>query len=474
MKLSVFILLFSFLFSACEQKQVNPPASIGAAPSARQLAWHQLEYYAFVHFNMNTFTNEEWGHGTEKPDNFNPTNLDCEQWARVCKQAGMKGIILTVKHHDGFCLFPSKYTEHSVKNSKWKEGKGDVVRELSDACKKHGLKLGVYLSPWDRNHPTYGTPEYNEVFKNTLKEVLTNYGDIFEVWFDGANGEGPNGKKQEYDWKEFVDVVRTHQPNACIFSDGGPDVRWVGNEKGYANPTNWGTLNGDKVYPGYPNYKELTSGHEDGTHWIPAECDVSIRPGWYYHKEQDSLVKTLPQLTEIYFNSVGRNGNLLLNLPVDRRGIVHENDSAALMNLRKYLDESFATNLAKGKKVSVDTYRGNSDSFSGSNITDGNQETYWATDDGVLKGSFEIDLGAEQPINTVVLQEYIALGQRIKSFSIEVWKDNQWKTVAQETTIGNKRIVKFESVTTSKIRLHVLESKACPTISNVEVYQVLP
>lgn len=384
----------------------------------------------------------------------------------------MKGIILTVKHHDGFCLFPSKYTEHSVKNSTWKDGKGDVVRELSDACKKHGLKMGVYLSPWDRNHPTYGTPEYNEVFKNTLKEVLTNYGEMFEVWFDGANGEGPNGKKQEYDWKGFVEIVRTHQPNACIFSDGGPDVRWVGNENGYANPTNWGTLNGDKVYPGYPEYKELTSGHEDGTHWIPAECDVSIRPGWYYHADQDSKVKTLDQLTEIYFNSVGRNGNLLLNLPVDRRGLVHENDSTALMNLRSYLDDAFANNLAKNKPVTASVVRGNDENFEGSKATDDSKQTYWATDDALTTGSLEIDLQGDTEINTVVLQEFIALGQRIKSFSVQVLKNNEWQEVAKETTVGNKRIVKFATVKTPKIKVTILEAKACPLVSNIEVYKV--
>ncbi|MCU0390598.1 MAG: alpha-L-fucosidase [Thermoflexibacter sp.] len=468
----LYILLVGYLLSACEPKISTPPAPFGAIPSARQLAWHALEYYAFVHFNMNTFTNEEWGHGTEKPSTFNPTLLDCEQWARVCKQAGMKGIILTVKHHDGFCLFPSQYTEHSVKNSTWREGKGDVVRDLSQACQKHGLKMGVYLSPWDRNHPTYGTPEYNEIFKNTLKEVLTSYGDIFEVWFDGANGEGPNGKKQEYDWKGFVEVVRTHQPNACIFSDGGPDIRWVGNENGFANPTNWGTLNGDKVFPGYPQYKELTSGHEDGTHWIPAECDVSIRPGWYYHATQDDSVKSLTKLVKIYLNSVGRNANLLLNLPVDRRGLVHENDSIALIKLRQYLDESFQTNLAQNSPVEASSYRGESEQFAGKNLTDSKKDTYWATDDEQTTGSLIVDLQKEASINTIVLQEYIALGQRIQSFSIQIWQNGQWTEVAKETTIGNKRIVQFTTVLTSKFKINILTSKACPTLSNVEAYNV--
>ncbi|MFH1943331.1 MAG: alpha-L-fucosidase, partial [bacterium] len=266
----------------CRLSTTSPPHPYGPIPSPCQLTWHELEYCAFIHFNMNTFTDREWGDGTEDPEQFKPTELDCRQWARVCKEAGMKGIILTAKHHDGFCLWPSKFTEHTVKNSPWREGKGDVLRELSEACREFGLKFGVYLSPWDRREPSYGdSPRYNQHFKNQLTEVLTQYGDIFEVWFDGACGEGPNGKRQVYDWPGFIDVVRKHQPGAVIFSDGGPDVRWVGNENGFANPTNWSLLRRDEVYPGYPDYHELTSGHADGTHWVPAECDVSIRPSWY-------------------------------------------------------------------------------------------------------------------------------------------------------------------------------------------------
>ena len=299
-----------------------------------------MEFYAFVHFNMNTFTNMEWGFGNENPELFNPTDLDCRQWARVCKEAGMKGIILTAKHHDGFCLWPSEYTEHSVKNSPWKNGKGDVVRELSEACKEYGLKMGIYLSPWDRNNADYGKPEYITYFRNQLRELLTNYGDIFEVWFDGANGGtgyygGANEERRidrttYYDWENTRKIVRELQPMACMFSDAGPDIRWVGNEQGWAGKTNWCTLNRDDFAPGVvSDLKFLQQGQEDGTDWVPAEVDVSIRPGWYYHPSEDHKVKSLPQLLDIYYHSVGRNASFLLNLPVDKRGLVNENDVQA-------------------------------------------------------------------------------------------------------------------------------------------------
>jgi alpha-L-fucosidase len=452
---------------------ISPPKPFGATPSANQLRWHEMKYYAFVHFNMNTFTDFEWGHGTESPDSFNPTQLDCRQWARICKQAGMKGIIITAKHHDGFCLFPSAYTKHSVKYSKWRNGKGDVLKDLSAACKEYGLKFGVYLSPWDRNHPDYGTPAYNEVFKNTLKEVLTNYGEVFEVWFDGANGEGPNGKKQVYDWKGFVETVRKYQPKAVIFSDGGPDVRWVGNEEGYAGETNWNTLNRDKVYPGYPQYWELTPGHEDGTHWLPAEVDVSIRPGWYYHASEDNRVKSLPHLATIYYNAVGRGANLLLNIPVDRRGLVHENDSTQLIALKDYLKESFAKNLALHKKITATNLRGNDKKYTADNLLDGKPETYWTTDDAITQASLEVDLEKPTPLNCILLQEYIALGQRIKKFSVEKWDGTRYQPLAAGTTIGNTRILRFPLITTDKIRINIESSKACPILSNIEIYKTL-
>ncbi|MEZ0540896.1 alpha-L-fucosidase [Fibrella arboris] len=463
----------SLLFLVClglySTLQAQTPAPFGAVPSSRQLQWHQLKYYAFVHFNMNTFTNEEWGHGTETPDMFNPSQLDCRQWARVAKAAGMEGIIITAKHHDGFCLWPSQYTEHSVKNSKWRNGKGDVLKDLSAACKEYGLKFGVYLSPWDRNHPAYGTPAYNEVFKNTLKEVLTQYGDVYEVWFDGANGEGPNGKKQVYDWPGFVATVRQYQPNAVIFSDAGPDIRWVGNEDGYAGETNWSTLNRDKVYPAYPNYWELTLGHEDGTHWVPTEVNCSIRPGWYYHASEDNKVKSLEHLVDIYYSSIGRNGNWLLNLPVDRRGLVHENDEKRLMELKAYTDKA-THNLAGGKKITSSSVFRKTSMFGAGNVLDGNRNTYWAAAATDKQAALAIDLGKQTTLNRLLIEEYIALGQRVKKFTVAAFLDGRYQPIATGTTIGNRRILRFSAVTTNKLRITFEEAKASPLIRHVELY----
>lgn len=448
-----------------------PPSPLAPVPSKRQLAWHKLEYYAFVHFNMNTFTGHEWGEGYEDPKQFNPNALDCRQWAKVCKAAGMKGIIITAKHHDGFCLWPSKYTKHSVKSSPWRDGKGDLLRELSDACHEYGLKFGVYLSPWDRNHPDYGnSPVYNAFFAKQLTEVLTRYGDVFEVWFDGANGEGPSGRKQVYDWPLFIGTVRKYQPSAVIFSDGGPDVRWVGNEAGHANPTNWSLLKRDEIEPGTSRSAELTSGHADGNYWVPAECDVSIRPGWFYHAEEDNRVKSVRQLEDIYYASVGQNASLLINLPVDRRGLVHETDAQRLLELRKTLDADFAHDLAKGKPATASQVRGGSRKFAPGNAVDGNPNTYWAVDDNTTAASLTIDLGAPTVINRVLLQEYIALGQRVQSFSIEAKIGGEWKTVAEGTTIGSKRILRIPDTLATEVRLSIHASRACPTISTFSLY----
>ncbi|HKK67301.1 MAG TPA: alpha-L-fucosidase, partial [Bacteroidales bacterium] len=383
------------------------PRLVGPLPSDRQLQWHELEYYAFVHFNMNTFTNMEWGYGDESPELFNPTELDTRQWVRVCKEAGMKGIILTAKHHDGFCLWPSEYTEHSVKNSPWKNGEGDVVRELADACEEYGLKFGVYLSPWDRNHSDYGKPEYITYFRNQLRELLTNYGDIFEVWFDGANGgSGWYGGADEerridretyYDWENTWEIVRELQPNACLFSDAGPDIRWCGNEEGWVRKTNWSLIKRDSFAPGVvPDIEYLRSGQIDGTHWLPAEVDVSIRPGWYYHPSEDHKVKTLPELLDIYYHSIGRNASFLLNLPVDTRGLVPEKDVEQLQKLAKAINADFDENLALSKNVSATNVRGNSKKYAAANVTDDNPDSYWATDDQVKTASLEIDF--QQPI----------------------------------------------------------------------------
>lgn len=468
------------VLSSC--KQVKPPEPVLPLPTNRQLAWHELEFYAFVHFNMNTFTNMEWGFGDESPELFNPTELDCRQWAKVCRDAGMKGIILTAKHHDGFCLWPSEYTEHSVKNSPWKNGKGDVVQELADACKEYGLKMGIYLSPWDRNHAEYGKPEYITYFRNQLRELLTNYGEVYEVWFDGANGGtgyygGANEERRidretYYDWENTRKIVRELQPNACMFSDAGPDVRWCGNEEGWSRETNWSIIKKDDFAPGVVSDIEfLRAGQEDGTHWIPAEVDVSIRPGWYYHPAEDHRVKTLPTLLDIYYNSIGRNSSFLINFPVDTRGLVHEKDVEQVLKLADVIKADFANNLASGKKASASNTRGNSKKYKAANVTDGNSETYWTTDDSVIVSSITIDFEEPTEFNRFLVLENIRLGQRIKEFSLEAFAGNEWIKIDSQTTIGRKRILRFPNVTASKIRLNIIDAKSCPVISTIEVYK---
>ncbi len=444
------------------------PAPLAPTPSPAQLSWQQLEYYAFVHFGMNTFTDHEWGEGRAHPDNFAPTALDCRQWARVAKAAGMRGIIITAKHHDGFCLWPSATTEYSVKKSKWRDGQGDVLRELSAACKEYGLKFGVYLSPWDRNHPLYGTPKYNRVFKDQWQEVLSNYGEVFESWLDGAN----DGKKRMvYDFYGFFSNIKKLQPQTVIFSDAGPDIRWVGNEKGFAGETNWSPRDNEGTFPGFADESKLNTGDENGTTWLPAECDVSIRPGWFYHANEDDKVKSVAQLMEIYYGSVGRNANLLLNIGVDRRGLVHENDERRLLEFKAARDEAFKTNLAKGK-VTASNIRGKAAQFGPEKTIDGDAKSYWATDDGVTTASLELDFGREVEFNRFVAQEAIALGQRVRQFSVQVWKDGAWQPVLPpQTTIGYKRILRFPTVKASRLRLHIDSAKACPVISNIEVYQ---
>jgi len=460
--------------------KVVDPVPYGALPSERQLQWHEMKFYAFIHFSPNTFTDKEWGFGDEDPEIFNPTELDCRQWARVAKEAGMEGIVITAKHHDGFCLWPSVYTEHSVKNSPWRDGKGDIIQELRDACDEFGLKLGVYLSPWDRNHAGYGTDEYITYYRNQLRELLTNYGEIYEVWFDGANGgDGYYGGANEtrkidnrtyYDWENTRKIVRELQPMACMFSDGGPDIRWIGNERGYAAETNWCTMNSGLYYPGIGGVNDkLQSGQEDGDMWLPAEVNTSIRPGWFYHPAEDERVKSVDQLIENWYHSVGMNGNFILNLPVDRRGLVHENDVEALIGLKEYIDETFSTNQATDANINATDVRGRSKTYSPSMLLDNDPETYWAANDGVLQASLEI--GYEKPveISAVLLREYIRLGQRIRSFSIEVLVGGEFKEIAAGTTIGNRRIVRFPVVETTKLRIN-LDAKAPPVISTVEVY----
>lgn len=454
---------------------VEPPAPYGPVPSERQLAWHALEYYGFIHYTVNPFTDKEWGYGDEDPAIFNPTDPDVRQWARVAREAGMKGLILTAKHHDGFCLWPSKYTEHSIKNSPYKNGQGDMVRELSDACREEGILFGVYLSPWDRNHPEYARPAYVEYYQNQLRELLTGYGPLFEVWFDGANGgDGWYGGAQEkrtippdyYQWDKVYAMVRELQPNAVMFN--GPDIRWVGNERGFAGDPCWHTFDPDR--PAADPLEALQHGHSDGPKWFPAEVDVSIRPGWFYHEKEDRAVKSPVQLMKIYYHSVGRGASLLLNLPPDCRGRIHERDVESLMGFRALREQIFAQNLARDARIIASCIRGNDDRFGVLNLTDERTDTYWAADDDVRKATVTLDLGKATGFDHVVIQEYIALGQRIRRFTVEVQgKRNRWEPVAVGTSVGWKRIVKFQPVKTRRLRI-AFEAEACPVVSEVAVY----
>lgn len=407
------------------------PTPLPPVPSPRQLAWQKMETYAFVHFGPNTFTGEEWGHGNENPEVFDPKKLDCRQWVRAFKQGGLKGVVVTAKHHDGFCLWPSKYSTHTVAQSAWKGGKGDVLKELSDACRAEGLKFGVYLSPWDRNHPTYGTPEYNRVFANMLGEVLTQYGPVFEVWFDGANGEGPNGKRQVYDWPLFISTVRKYQPNAVIFSDAGPDIRWVGNEGGYAGETCWSTMDRSKFAPGVADTALLNAGMEGTPDWLPAECDVSIRPGWFWRASENDKVKSVEQLLDIYYGSVGRNGSLILNVPPNSDGLISDVDVRRLKEFHEAVKAEFAHPIRAHR------------------------------DDRTL------DFGREQTFSKLMLREPIQYGQRVRKFRVEA----DGKTIAQGTTIGNKRLLRLEPTSARTVTLVIEESRAEPLISEFVAFR---
>lgn len=482
MKLSVFLL--SLLVGVGWQahgasKTVLPPAAFGPVPTERQLRWHEMEFYGFLHFTVNTFTDKEWGYGDEDEKVFNPTAFDAEQIVTVARQAGMKGLILTAKHHDGFCLWPSRFTEHSVKNSTWKGGKGDVVAEISQACRRQGLKFGVYLSPWDRNNKDYARPEYITYYRNQLRELLTGYGDIFTVWFDGANGgDGYYGGAREkrsidnrtyYDWDNTRKLVRELMPMAVMFSDGGPDTRWVGNERGIAGDPCWATLNSAGRYPGCDS-TGLNSGERNGTDWIPAECDVSIRPGWFYHAKEDNQVKTPAQLLDIYYKSVGRGADLNLNLPPDRRGRIHENDIRSLTEFRRILDATFAKDLARDAKVTASNTRGKARSFGVQNLVDGKRDTYWSTDDGVTQP--EVVLVFRRPVtfNVVSLREFLPLGQRVDAFALDRWEAGQWAEFTKGTSIGNRRLVRGEPITTERVRLRITAAPVCPALSEFALY----
>lgn len=481
MKNIFFPLCFLGLISTITaQELINSPKSFGPLPTQKQIEWHEMEFYAFIHFSLNTFTNKEWGYGDESPQLFNPTALDVRQWARVAKEAGMKGIILVAKHHDGFCLWPSAYTERSVKNSPWKNGEGDVIKELALACKEYGLKLGLYLSPWDRNHSEYGKSAYISYFRNQLKELLTNYGDVFEMWFDGANGgDGYYGGANEtrkintleyYDWDETYKLIYKMAPKTLVWGVGPSEARWIGNEEGFANATNWSLLRQKDDLDGKVHYSEYTSGHEDGEKWVPGEADVSIRPGWFYHEVENDKVRSLDEMVDIYYKSIGRNATLLLNLPPDKRGLINENDIIRLKELTATIKADFKTEVLAKTKTSSSNYRGNSSKYAAKNAIDGDKNTYWATDDTVKTASILFEFKKPTAVNRLLLQEYIQLGQRIKAFMIEAKVDGKWKTIANETTIGYKRILRFDRVFASALRVTVTDAKASIVLSNIQAF----
>ncbi|MGI9277278.1 MAG: alpha-L-fucosidase [Endozoicomonas sp.] len=467
------------------ETDVAVDAALKAVPAERQLKYQREAFYGFIHFGMNTFTDRGWGTGREAPELFNPSDLDTDQWVAAMKSAGMKGVILTAKHHDGFCLWPSKYTEHSVKNSSWKNGRGDVVHELSESCEKYQMKLGIYLSPWDMNHPGYGTPAYNDYFLNQMTELLSNYGEIFSVWFDGACGE--KKKKQDYDWSAFYQLIRKLQPDAVI-SNSGPDVRWCGNEAGYCRPQEWCVVpralsDSNLIAAGSQRDDNAAFARKfDATDqdlgsrkaiegitdliWYPSEVDVSIRPEWFYHSKEDHKLKSLKKLLRIYFDSIGGNNALLLNVPPDKTGRFQKNDIDRLKALGQALQKIFSRDLAAGARVEAVSKPGGMPEA----LIDQQEDTHWQSPEGSESSVITLTLPTETTFNIVDLQEFIENGQRIEKFSLAVEEAGSWKTVVQGSTIGNRKLCLFPAVTSRQLRLEVSEARAAPSLRALKIY----
>ena len=470
-RLRFVVLLMALLLSVVAVAQRKPPEPYGPCPTEAQVRWQRMEMNMFCHFGPNTFSGREWGGGNESADLFNPSQLDCDQWVAVARKGGFRGIIITAKHHDGFCLWPNPASSHTVRESGWRNGEGDVLLELSQACSRGGVKFGVYISPWDRHDPTYGTPWYNETFRRTLEHALTRYGEVFEQWFDGANGEGPRGKKQEYDWGLFNHTVARLQPQAVIFSDVGPGCHWVGNEQGVCGETCWSRLSTDGFQPGAlaPSLEVLNQGERDGKYYMPAEVDVSIRPGWFHHSGEHP--KTVQELLGIYYTSVGRNSVLLLNVPPDRRGLIDAEDSARVMELRAALDAIFSNDLAKQAHVYASNVRGEGLwTYRAANVIDTNYHRYWAVDNGCLHPTLTLAFDKQVSFNRVMLQEYIPLGQRVENYEVQVLQKGKWVTIATPTTIGYKRILLTDTYTTKGVRIRFTDCRACPVISRVGLF----
>ncbi len=466
--------------------KASPPGPWGPVPSARQLAWHDLEFTGFLHFTINTFTDKEWGYGDESPALFNPAKFDADAIVAALADAGMRAVILTAKHHDGFCLWPTKTTTHSIVQSPWRDGKGDVVKEIADAAARHKLKFGVYLSPWDRNQATYGTPAYIDVYRAQLTELLSNYGPFSEVWHDGANGgDGFYGGAREkrsidrntyYDWPKTWELIRKLQPGACVFSDVGPDIRWVGNERGIAGDPCWAAFDpvgedGGPASPGNVRTKESQTGNRDGKHWIPAECDVSIRPGWFWHEAQNARVKMTQQLISLYYQSTGRGANFLLNVPPNRDGLISPEDAASLKGLGAYLRGTFAQDLAAKAKTDSTHVRGNDKQFAAANLVDGRNDTYWATDDRVTSADVTIDLARPARFQVIRLREAIQFGQRIDAVEIERWQPDGWQPLAKSTSIGPRRLIRLETPTIAqRLRVRIAKASASPALSEFALF----
>lgn len=472
---SVVSVLTAFGFAA------PAPVPFGPVPSEAQARWHDMEMYAFFHFTTNTFTDKEWGFGDEDPAIFNPTAFDADQIVGTLAKCGFKGVILTCKHHDGFCMWPTKTTAHNISKSPWKNGKGDMVREFSDAAKRHGVGFGVYLSPWDRNNEYYGTPRYVEIYREQLRELLTNYGPVFEVWHDGANGgDGFYGGKREkrgidrtkyYDWPTTWAMVRKLQPGAVVFSDVGPDVRWVGNERGQSPYPNWATFSpvGPDGGAAAPGFCKTQDGSPDGKSWIPAETDVSIRPGWFWHEHENNRVRSPKNLLNLYFNSVGRGTSFLLNVPPDRRGLVHENDVIALTGFKQALDRMFSNNLASGAKITADSDRGKG--FETAKLLDDDNQTYWAAPDDKRAATLEVTLPEARKFSVIRLREPVRLGQRIRKFVVDVRENGAWNEwIKDGSSVGPHVLLRGKPVTADAVRVRITDSAACPCLSELSLW----
>ncbi len=468
---------------------MNDTDLIRIVPSPRQLSLQRMEFYAFVHFTVNTFTDREWGDGTEDPSVFNPVSLNADQWVEGIKAAGMKGLILTCKHHDGFCLWPSAFTDHTVAHSPWKNGQGDVVREAAEACRRGGLRFGIYLSPWDRHHPLYGSGKpYDDFYVNQLTELLTNYGEIFSVWFDGACGEGPDGRKQYYDWERYYRVIRKLQPGACIHVCG-PDIRWCGNEAGETRPSEWSVvprrmqdtekvaaLSQQRDDESFRTRKIRAQDLDLGSRqalkgetdliWYPAEVNTSIRPGWFWHEAENNRVKSLEKLIEIYMNSVGGNATFLLNIPPDRRGLFHENDMNRLRELGAFLKDAFARNLTEEAEISAPPAEGDH----GAENLLAHRDGFYLPKDSSLPLEIILRFPYSRKLNYLVLREHLPLSQRVEIFEVLARQENHWVPVGRGTTIGSKKILRLEDCVTSALKLRITDARGVPALSELSVY----